>query len=67
MSLSTLLLELIPLCESLDDNWEKVVALLDAHQDLAEYEVARFYVSRFTLRTLTQLVKSEDCLSLIHI
>lgn len=60
MSLSTLLLELIPLCESLDDNWEKVVALLDAHQDLAEYEVARFYVSRYTLRTLTQLVKSED-------
>ncbi len=60
MSLSTLLLELIPLCESLDDNWEKVVDLLDAHQDLAEYEVARFYVSRFTGRQIAQLVKSDD-------
>jgi retron-type reverse transcriptase len=60
MSLSSLLLELIPLCESLDDNWEKVLALLDAHQDLAEYEVARFYVSRFTSRQLAQLVQSPD-------
>jgi RNA-directed DNA polymerase len=60
MSLSNLLLELIPLCESLDDNWEQVVSLLDAHQDLAEYEVARFYVSRFTARTLGQLVRSDD-------
>lgn len=60
MSLSSLLLELIPLCESLDDNWEKVLALLDAHNDRAEYEVARFYVSRFTSRRLGQLVQSPD-------
>lgn len=60
MSLSNLLLELIPLCESLDDNWEQVVSLLDAHQDLAEYEVARFYVSRLAARTLGQLVRSDD-------
>lgn len=60
MSLSSLLLELIPLCESLDDNWEKVLALLDAHKDLAEYEVARFYVSRLASRQLDQLVQSPD-------
>ena len=60
MSLSNLLQKLIPLCESLDDNWEQVVDLLDAHKELAEYEVARFYVSRYTTRTIANLVKSDD-------
>jgi hypothetical protein len=60
MSLSRLLFELVPLCEAFDDHFEQIASLLERHKDLAEYEVARFYVSRFTTRTLAQLVKSED-------
>src|SRR5438105_1733833 len=46
MSLAKLLLALRPLLADPQAHWPEIVALLDRHKDLAEYEVARFYVSQ---------------------
>jgi hypothetical protein len=45
MNLANLLIKLTPLITDAERNWTEIVDLLDRHQDLAEYEVARHYVS----------------------
>lgn len=46
MDLVSLLLELKPLMEDPEAHFHRITELLERHQGLAEYEVARFYVSR---------------------
>ncbi len=60
MSLAALLVELRTLVASVDDNWSRILDLLEHHQDLAEYEVARFYVARAMAPRLAQLLRSAD-------
>jgi len=60
MSLAALLLELEPLLANPEANFERVVDLLERHQGLAEYEVARFYASRFFIEPTLKLLRSED-------
>ena len=60
MSLVGLLLELKPLLADPDANFERVAELLERHQGLAEYEVARFYAGRAFVGPVGKLLRSED-------
>ncbi|MFP2909617.1 hypothetical protein ACLESD_32150, partial [Pyxidicoccus sp. 3LFB2] len=60
MDLVGLLLELKPLLAEPEENFDRIVALLEQHQGLAEYEVARFYVSRSWLEPVARRLKSVD-------
>ena len=60
MDLVGLLLELKPLLADPEANFDRIVALLERHQGLAEYEVARFYVSRSWLEPVARRLKSVD-------
>ncbi|TKC94613.1 reverse transcriptase family protein [Polyangium fumosum] len=60
MSLVGLLLELKPLLADPDANFERVAELLERHQNLAEYEVARFYAGRAFVEPVGKLLRSED-------
>jgi retron-type reverse transcriptase len=60
VSLAALLIELRPLVGAIDDNWEAVIDLLARHSELAEYEVARFYVARAMAPKLAQMLRSVD-------
>jgi len=46
MTLGELILTLKPLLEAPHENAARIIELLDEHKSLAEFEVARFYVSR---------------------
>jgi RNA-directed DNA polymerase len=60
MNLVGLLLELKPLMADPEANFERITELLERHQDLAEYEVARFYVSRQWLEPVGRMLRSVD-------
>jgi len=60
MSLVSLLFELRPLLADPEANFERIVLLLERNQDLAEYEVARFYASRTWLGPLGRMMESVD-------
>lgn len=60
MNLAGLLLELKPLLVDPEVNFERIVQLLERHQGLAEYEVARFYVSRSWLEPVGRRLRSVD-------
>ncbi|MBN1210516.1 MAG: RNA-directed DNA polymerase [Myxococcaceae bacterium] len=60
MNLVGLLLELKPLMADPEANFERITELLERHQDLAEYEVARFYVSRQWLAPVGRMLRSVD-------
>ncbi|HYH95645.1 reverse transcriptase family protein [Hyalangium sp.] len=60
MNLVGLLLELKPLMAEPEANFERITELLESHQGLAEYEVARFYVSRQWLEPVGRMLRSVD-------
>ncbi len=60
MDLVGLLLELKPLMADPEANFERITELLERHQGLAEYEVARFYVSRSWLEPVARMLRSVD-------
>jgi RNA-directed DNA polymerase len=60
MDLAGLLLDLKPLMADPEANFERITALLERHQGLAEYEVARFYVSRQWLEPVGRMLRSVD-------
>jgi hypothetical protein len=60
MNLVSLLLELKPLMADPEANFERITELLQRHQNLAEYEVARFYVSRTWLAPVGRMLRSVD-------
>ncbi len=60
MNLVGLLLELKPLMADPEANFERITELLERHQGLAEYEVARFYVSRQWLEPVGRMLRSVD-------
>lgn len=60
MSLASLLFELKPLLEDRERNFDRIVELLEKHHNLAEYEVARFYVSRHWLDPISNRLVSPD-------
>jgi RNA-directed DNA polymerase len=60
MNLVGLLLELKPLMADPEANFERITELLQRHQGLAEYEVARFYVSRSWLAPVGRMLRSVD-------
>jgi len=60
MSLVGLLFELKPLLVDPEKNLDRIAELLQLHNDLAEYEVARFYVSRAVFAPLEKLLRSQD-------
>jgi RNA-directed DNA polymerase len=60
MNLVGLLLELKPLMADPEAHFERITELLERHQGLAEYEVARFYVSRQWLAPVGRMLQSVD-------
>jgi RNA-directed DNA polymerase len=60
MDLVGLLLELKPLMAEPEANFERITELLEQNQGLAEYEVARFYVSRHWLEPVGRMLRSVD-------
>ena len=60
MSLAGLLLSLKPLLSAPEENFAEIVELLDAHSDLAEYEVARYWASQTMMPTLAVESRSND-------
>jgi len=60
MSLVNLLFELKPLLADPESHFDRIVELLGKHQNLAEYEVARFYATRNGLAPLDRLLRSAD-------
>jgi retron-type reverse transcriptase len=60
MNLAGLLLELKSLLADPDSNFERITALLERHKGLAEYEVARFYVSRSFMSPVGRKLRSVD-------
>ncbi|WP_224362086.1 reverse transcriptase family protein [Hyalangium versicolor] len=60
MDLVGLLLELKTLMADPEANFERITELLERHQHLAEYEVARFYVSRQWLDPVGRMLRSVD-------
>ncbi|MCE9672179.1 reverse transcriptase family protein [Myxococcus stipitatus] len=60
MDLAGLLLELQPLMAEPETHFERIVGLLEQHQGLAEYEVARFYVSRHWMDSASKRLGSAD-------
>jgi retron-type reverse transcriptase len=60
MNLGELILTLKPLLDDAPANAAKIVELLQQHQSLAEFEVARFYVSRAFAPVIEKQVTSPD-------
>jgi hypothetical protein len=60
VSLAALLFKLKPLLDAKADNFPEIIALLDSHKDLAEYEVARYWASRSMLPSLIDKSRSAD-------
>jgi RNA-directed DNA polymerase len=60
LSLAALLFSLKPLLDAPAQNLDAIVELLDAHSDLAEYEVARYWVSRSMMPLLAEHARSSD-------
>ena len=60
MNLVSLLLELKPLLEDPEENFERIASLLETHQGLAEYEVARFFVSQHWRESVERRLRSGD-------
>lgn len=60
MSLASLLFALKPLLDDRERNFDRIVELLEKHRNLAEYEVARFYVSRHWLDPISTRLVSVD-------
>lgn len=60
MNLGELILALKPLLEDPTLNADKVIDLLERHQSLAEFEVARFYVSQTFSPELERRLRSID-------
>jgi retron-type reverse transcriptase len=60
MSLSSLLLQLKPLLAAPQENLAAISDLLRRHRDLAEYEVARFWVSRAMGTAFEKELRSPD-------
>ena len=60
MSLAALLVQLKPLLSAPQENLAAITALLRSHRDLAEYEVARFWVSRYLGPQLEKELRSPD-------
>ncbi len=60
MNLGELILALKPLLVDAQDNSSKIALLLEEHRSLAEFEVARFYVSREFAPVIDQQVTSPD-------
>lgn len=60
MSLVGLLFELKPLLADPEGNLDRIIELLSRHQDLAEYEVARFYVTRSWFAPVDRLLRDPD-------
>lgn len=60
MLLANLLLKLRPLVTAPDRNFDAIVSLLAAHDDFAEYEVARHYVARALEPWIEQRLRSHD-------
>ena len=60
MSLAALLVQLKPLLAAPQENLAAITELLRRHRDLAEYEVARFWVSRFLGPQLEKELRSPD-------
>lgn len=60
MDLAQLLFMLRPLIADVDANWRKIVDLLEEHDELAEYGVARFYVSKPMMKVAWRLLSNPD-------
>jgi retron-type reverse transcriptase len=60
MDLATLLYELKPLLAEPLTNLAQITRLLEAHRDLAEHEVARFYVAGHLRTQVERAVRSVD-------
>jgi retron-type reverse transcriptase len=60
MNPATLLFALKPLLADPEQNWQEVVRLLEENHELAEYEVARFYVNKPMTQVTRQLLASPD-------
>ncbi|WNG46034.1 RNA-directed DNA polymerase [Archangium minus] len=60
MNLASLLLELKALLADPEANFDRITELLERHQGLAEYEVARFYVSRVWQAPAERRLRSVD-------
>lgn len=60
MSLAALLVQLKPLLAAPQENLAAITNLLRGHRDLAEYEVARFWVSRYLGPQLEKELHSSD-------
>jgi RNA-directed DNA polymerase len=60
VNLGELILSLRPLLEDPRANAPRIVELLEQHRSLAEFEVARFYVSRAFAPLLEEQAKSPD-------
>jgi RNA-directed DNA polymerase len=60
VSLAALLVQLKPLLAAPQENLAAITDLLRSHRDLAEYEVARFWVSRFLGPQLEKELRSPD-------
>src|SRR5207244_2908345 len=56
----SLILKLKPLLESPDEHFDEIVALLKSHSELAEYEVARYFVARAMAPRLGERSRSAD-------
>lgn len=60
MSLAALLVQLKPLLSAPHENLGAITDLLRRHRDLAEYDVARYWVSRFVGPQLEKELRSAD-------
>ncbi len=60
MSLARLLFELKPLLADHERNFDRIVELLEKNRNLAEYEVARFYVTRHWFDPISKRLSSID-------
>lgn len=60
MDLAKLLFTLKPLLADAKGNFAKIVELLEKHNDLAEYEVARYYVSKAARVAIEDRMNSLD-------
>ncbi len=60
MDLAKLLFTIKPLLGDVRANFGKIVELLEKHDDLAEYDVARFYVSKAIRPAIEDKLSSQD-------
>jgi retron-type reverse transcriptase len=60
MSLAALITSLRPLLQKPEQNFTKIIQLLDKNRDLAEYEVARAYAGKFLAGAVEARAQSRD-------